>query len=66
MSNTTKAIGAGTANLSVNITLKLKAQLEQLASDSDMKIGAYCRRVLEAAAKNRVKFKIVVEDDGAV
>ena len=64
MSNTTKAIGHGTANLSVNITLKLKEQLEALASESDMKLGAYCRKILEAAAKDRVKFKVVVDTDG--
>lgn len=60
MSTKTKALGAGTANLSVNMPKALKQALESLAGQSDMRVGAYCRRVLEDAAKRKIRFVVTV------
>jgi hypothetical protein len=56
----TKPLGAGTANLSINMPKALKGALEGLATQSDMGVGAYCRRVLEDAAKRKVRFIVTV------
>lgn len=47
----TNPIGKGTKQLSINVKEELHITLTQLAKESGMKIGEYCRAVLIAAAE---------------
>ena len=53
----TNPIGAGKVNLSVSITAESRAALGRLADQSGMKIGEYCRAVLESALENEVVYQ---------
>lgn len=64
MKRKTNPLGPGTANVSVNMPTELKTALEKLAKASEgMKLGAYCRRVLERAATAKVKFTVTLASD---
>jgi len=53
----TNPIGTGTTNLSVNISRALHTTLKKLATTSKMKLGEYCRALLEDAANEGTTFK---------
>ena len=48
----TNPIGPGTANITVNVPAGMKADLEELAKASGLKLGAYIRAVIRQAAKS--------------
>lgn len=53
----TNSIGSGKTNLSVSITAEMREDLGRLAEQSGMKIGEYCRAVLQSALANRVIYE---------
>ncbi len=55
---TTNPLGPGTRNLSVNVPNKLRNKLETLAVQSNMKLSAYVRQVLEKAVAKEIAYRI--------
>jgi len=53
----TNPIGSGTKNLTVNVPTKIHTDLSALAKTSNMRLGEYCRFVLQDAIQAGTIFK---------
>lgn len=53
----TNPLGPDKTNLTVNMPKSMKAALAKLAERSNMRLGEYCRSVLEKAIEEDVEFE---------
>lgn len=61
----TKPIGAGTRNLTANVTDTLYNKVDKLARSSGCKLGEYVRAVLEHAADRNLQVRDIPRDIAA-